>query len=318
MIVLDLEWNRGYDKKPLDEILQIGAVRLENPYNQIVDTFNICILPLIHKSLNRPAKQLPMLEDIQTSGLIFPKAMELFRAWCGQEQIFAVWGGDDVDILRQNCSYWQVPCVEAEVVYDFQAAFSRRVETRQSVALYRAVEYCGIPDSFTYHNALNDAMYTALVGGWLREKDLNMQEIPRQLRKLAETVFPPQPRRKLGRFLTIEAALNSPACRQQACPLCAAEGWIQQWYFHRGVPRYYGAHHCPQHGWFLCRLTFSRCETGGWRAHAATPAPTLRFLQEFYAAAQDQSHICKKLRRISTRRKQNRRPIKQRGPDTDK
>ena len=27
MIVLDLEWNRSYDKKPLDEILQIGAVR---------------------------------------------------------------------------------------------------------------------------------------------------------------------------------------------------------------------------------------------------------------------------------------------------
>ena len=29
MIVLDLEWNRGYDKKPLNEILQIGAVRVE-------------------------------------------------------------------------------------------------------------------------------------------------------------------------------------------------------------------------------------------------------------------------------------------------
>ena len=28
MIVVDLEWNRGYDKTPLDEILQIGAVRL--------------------------------------------------------------------------------------------------------------------------------------------------------------------------------------------------------------------------------------------------------------------------------------------------
>ena len=29
MIVLDLEWNRGYDKKPLDEVLQIGAVRMD-------------------------------------------------------------------------------------------------------------------------------------------------------------------------------------------------------------------------------------------------------------------------------------------------
>ena len=28
MIILDLEWNRGYDNKPLEEVLQIGAVRL--------------------------------------------------------------------------------------------------------------------------------------------------------------------------------------------------------------------------------------------------------------------------------------------------
>ena len=35
-----------------------------------------------------------------------------------------------------------------------QAAFSLRVGTSQGVALYRAVEYCGIPASFTFHNAL--------------------------------------------------------------------------------------------------------------------------------------------------------------------
>ena len=59
MIVLDLEWNRGYDKTPLDEILQIGAVRLDRPGGRIVDTFNVFIKPHVHKRLNRTAKALP-------------------------------------------------------------------------------------------------------------------------------------------------------------------------------------------------------------------------------------------------------------------
>lgn len=39
MIILDLEWNRGYDNRPLNEILQIGAVRIERLGGPIVGTF---------------------------------------------------------------------------------------------------------------------------------------------------------------------------------------------------------------------------------------------------------------------------------------
>ena len=40
VIVMDLEWNRSYDKKKLDEILQIGAVRIDAVGGTIRDTFN--------------------------------------------------------------------------------------------------------------------------------------------------------------------------------------------------------------------------------------------------------------------------------------
>ena len=48
MIVLDLEWNRGYDRVALDEILQIGAVRIKAPGGPVLDPFNACIRPSIH------------------------------------------------------------------------------------------------------------------------------------------------------------------------------------------------------------------------------------------------------------------------------
>ena len=46
MIVMDLEWNRGYDAKPVDEILQIGAVRVDGS-GAIRDTFSVFIKPAI-------------------------------------------------------------------------------------------------------------------------------------------------------------------------------------------------------------------------------------------------------------------------------
>ena len=48
MIILDLEWNRGYDKKPIEEILHIGAVKIDHLGGPIVDTFNSYIKPVIH------------------------------------------------------------------------------------------------------------------------------------------------------------------------------------------------------------------------------------------------------------------------------
>ena len=78
MIVLDLEWNRGYDKKPLDEVLQIGAVRMDGLGGPITDTFNVYIRPRVHKCLNHLAKELPELASILASQLTFPN-----RAGCG-------------------------------------------------------------------------------------------------------------------------------------------------------------------------------------------------------------------------------------------
>ena len=37
MIVFDIEWNHGCDESPLDEILQIGAVRLDRLGGRILD-----------------------------------------------------------------------------------------------------------------------------------------------------------------------------------------------------------------------------------------------------------------------------------------
>lgn len=173
MIVLDLEWNRGYDKKPLDEILQIGAVRYDETQRRIVDSFSVCIKPVVHAKMDVGARKLPMLAQYKAEGTTFPRAMSAFCRWCGQDRDFAAWGPDDLKVLEQNCAYYHMPPMEDITLRNVQMAYSHAVgsDGRQQIALWRAVAYCGIPDVFCYHNALYDAMYTALLCRWLRPED---------------------------------------------------------------------------------------------------------------------------------------------------
>lgn len=306
MIILDLEWNRSYDKIQLEEILQIGAVRLDRLGGRILDTFCVFIRPCVHKKLNRTAKTLPELRSALESHTKFPAALRAFRDWCGDETVFADWGGDDFEVLRQNCAYWKLPAPKPVQLLDLQAAFSLRVGTNQGVALYRAVEYCGIPDVFTFHNALNDAMYTALVSAWIKPETLDLLALPKEVRRLADgPEFPPQPRRQVGPYPTPQAALNGRGVRRQVCPLCGEPVWVRRWYA-ASPDRYYADFRCRSHGSFLCRLTLSATENGQWRGRLAVPEVTPALLQEFDGALRRGAVNCKggrkKKRRRSIRR----------------
>lgn len=183
MVVMDLEWNRSYDKKRLDEILQIGAVRVERPGGPILSTFNMFVKPRVHKRFDPGARKLPDLQCSIDCDNDFPTAWAAFTAWCGDDREFAFWGPDDFSVIRQNCAYWGVDALEPEKVYNFQRAFSHACgATGNMMALWRVVEYLGLPDVFDYHNALNDAVYTALVGTWLRQEDLEF-EPPKRVKR---------------------------------------------------------------------------------------------------------------------------------------
>ena len=184
MIVMDLEWNRSYDKKKLDEILQIGAVRTAYPGGPILSTFNVFVKPRVHKRFDPGARKLPDLQSAIDSNTTFGEAWAAFADWCGDDRVFAFWGPDDFHVIEQNCAYWGVESFAPEKVYNYQRAFSHAYgEQAPVMALWRVVDYLGIPDVFDYHNALYDAMYTALVGAWLRQEDLEYEPPKREKRR---------------------------------------------------------------------------------------------------------------------------------------
>ena len=306
MIILDLEWNRGYDKNPLDEILQIGAVRLERPGGPIVDTFNAFIRPRVHKKLNRAAKALPEVQASLSSQLDFPAAYERFLAWCGGDMDFAAWGADDFEILRQNTDRWKLPPLAPRSVTDLQTAFSLTLGTLQNIALWWAVEYCRLPECFTYHNALNDAMYSALVTPWLSRETLELAARPRWTLRYLLHPCPEQEPRRVEPCPSLAAALNAKASRRVRCPVCGEAFLVQTWRFHR-EGTYYADLPCRRHGHFVVRLALEPLEDGRWRGEVAVPPPTPELLRDFGLAQRGEVHLCRGGRRNRRRRRRPRR-----------
>lgn len=78
MIIFDLEWNHGYKPRLPDEILQIGAVKVDRLGGRIIDTFNAYIHPVVYKKLYHKAKELPDRDLYLASPLDFPAAYRAF------------------------------------------------------------------------------------------------------------------------------------------------------------------------------------------------------------------------------------------------
>lgn len=302
MIVMDLEWNRGYDKTPLNEILQIGAVRIDRLGGPVLDTFNIYIRPAIHKKFDPGAKKLPELQSSLDARLDFPAAIQRFRLWCGAEREFGLWGDDDLSAINKSCQYWKVPPLEMETVYNFQRALACIAGTDQQIALWRAVEYCKIPDVFTFHNALNDALYTAILGEWLTREALAWEPVPAQRKrrrvslKLSALPFEPPMEKTVGPFQTAEMARDARESRRPACPVCGKTGCVGQWRLdpESGGRRCFSIFSCQAHGRFLCQMVLRQREDGQLQGQLTVPPAGPELIRDYLKACQGEQHVCRR------------------------
>lgn len=102
-IIFDLEWNNAYDyklKKGLNEIIEIGAVRLDENLN-ICDTFTQLVRPKLSKKLSKHFVELTSItkEEIAENGIPFEKAMKNFADWASGDVVFTSWSNSDLYVL---------------------------------------------------------------------------------------------------------------------------------------------------------------------------------------------------------------------------
>lgn len=294
MIVIDLEWNSGSDYSGFDEILQISAVRISALGGCILDTFNIYVKPQVNTTLHPAAAILPELWHSFADGVCFPVAFLKFREWARHEKDYAAWGEDDFRVLQQNVSFWNLKALPMRASFNLQRGFGQRLGITAQIALCKAVSYCKIPVSFTFHDALNDAMYAALLTQWITLHDLVVPPHAAGFRscwRWSATPFLP-PAKKRSKYLSsIQAVLNFPRMRRQNCPICGRKLWVQSWFQWQDGENYYTPLFCTEHGGFLCRLTLA-AHDGLYRGCSAMVCADRQELLRFHAACSGNTFVC--------------------------
>ena len=284
MIIIDLEWNCGSDYSGFDEILQIGAVQIKTLGGSILDTFNVHIRPQVNTTLHPAAAKLPELQRSFTDGVCFPIAFLKFREWARHEKDYAAWGEDDFRVLQQNVLFWNLPPLSIRAVFNLQRGFGQHLGTAAQIALCKAVSYCKIPVSFTFHDALNDAVYAALLTSWITLHDL---------------VVPPRAAgfRHCWRWSSTPFLPPTKKRSKQNCPICGQKLWVQSWFQWQDSENYYAPLLCTEHGGFLCRLTLA-AHDGLYRGCSAIVCADRRELLRFHAACAGNAFTCQNYKKF--------------------
>ena len=189
-IVMDLEFNQPYDFERGEktklvaacpfEIIQIGAVKLDENFN-VLAQINLMIKPQLYKRIHPFVERITGLRRVMfTDAPSFSEAYAQFLDFIGDEDaVFCVWGSGDVSLLYKNILYYQLDATRLTRKFlNVQSLATRFLELPQgmSVGLRNAVEILEIPTPKPFHNALNDAVYTAAILQAFKNEEKNIHE----------------------------------------------------------------------------------------------------------------------------------------------
>ena len=273
-IVLDLEWNQpmSYNSsayksvggKLLFEMIQIGAIRLDSDL-EITGSFNQLIQPTHYVKLHPRIKRITGIsqEDLCDAPQ-FSEAAERFRQWCGDDCALLTWGCDDISVLQQNLDFFGFK-TPFPAMYDLQRLYGELVgDSKNRAGLKSAMEHFAIEadENHPFHNALNDAYYTALVF----KKCPKPEEVLRFAQTARKLTHEERTRRTekcdVLRVSRVSDALKGKQATQPPCPVCGRHCELAAGYLEKPQGQKQALCVCADHGLFTVTISFQKGENG--------------------------------------------------------
>jgi len=282
-IVLDLEWNqpiswqspvyREVGDRLIFEMIQIGAVKMDAEL-RITGELNLPIAPTHYLTIHPRIRRMTGLGPEELAGApAFREALEQFAAWCGEDYALLTWGCDDVSVLQQNIDFFDCGDIPLAPLYDIQKLFAAERGLKNRPSLKSAMEMAGIAadEQMAFHNARNDAWYTALVFQTMKDPRAVLT-CPQSPRSLIHKPRKTRERTPMTAFPSLEAALESEMALRPACPRCGRIMTLDGEYVLQSPDKYISIGKCRGHGRMLLRLAF-RAEKEGHVLMRRTVAP---------------------------------------------
>ncbi len=179
-IVIDLEMNpiqrsrREVRKFLLEEVIEIGAVKLDENYQQI-DEFQCYVKPEFSSISKHITNLTGITNETVADKNMFVEEFKNFFKWVGgwDMKIYS-WSSSDINQLKSECTYklpqFDVHRLERQWI-DIQKEFDDRIGLSNSLALRYAVGAINRNFEGTHHTALADAANAAAILTLMQDED---------------------------------------------------------------------------------------------------------------------------------------------------
>ncbi len=167
-VIFDLEWDNVFyksEKKFINQILQIGAVKLDSDFN-IVDSFTATIRSAISKKVSgRFAALTGITTEKMLEGISLEAAISRFNEFSKDADVTMTWSDSDLYTIVENEKLLKNSGIAFKMRFylDLQKLVQAKMrekgyDSKNQVALESAAEFFGIDiASFSMHTALDDS-----------------------------------------------------------------------------------------------------------------------------------------------------------------
>lgn len=276
-IVFDLEWNQcpyGKHKENPDlpfEIIEIGAVKM-NGRKEVIDEYHQYIKPEVYDRLNYHTREILgiTMQELK-DGISFPQAVREFLEWCGDRPIFCTWGTLDLNELQKNMKFYD--CIELLpgpiYYYDIQKLFAIAYEDKKDrKALSYAVEYLGITEDGAFHEALEDARYTAEVFKKIPDIvtrsncSVDSFQNPKTREDEIHILYADYEKYISREFDSKESAMEDKEVLSLRCCYCHKTARKKIKWFSTNGKIHIALGFCPKHGYMMGKIRMKKAENG--------------------------------------------------------
>lgn len=276
-IVFDLEWNQcpyGKHKENPDlpfEIIEIGAVKM-NGRKEVIDEYHQYIKPEVYDRLNYHTREILgiTMQELK-DGISFPQAVREFLEWCGDRPIFCTWGTLDLNELQKNMKFYD--CIELLpgpiYYYDIQKLFAIAYEDKKDrKALSYAVEYLGITEEGAFHEALEDARYTAEVFKKIPDIvtrsncSVDSFQNPKTREDEIHILYADYEKYISREFDSKESAMEDKEVLSLRCCYCHKTARKKIKWFSTNGKIHIALGFCPKHGYMMGKIRMKKAENG--------------------------------------------------------
>ncbi|WP_052144714.1 3'-5' exonuclease [Halalkalibacter okhensis] len=163
VIIFDLELIKRFRKGQPSEIVEIGACKVHLDKKEIIDEFQLYILPKRGHITKSTRKFIKMKEEDVSKAIPFEEAIQQFANWLGEDYYLCSWGKNDKAHFINQAAQNKLNLHWLKNYNDIQKPIGKLItaDSNNQIGLKNALKIAGIDPTGKAHRGIDDAINTA-------------------------------------------------------------------------------------------------------------------------------------------------------------